>query len=87
MSLNNSDDEKTVGIPPGEDTDNATVMGDKETSISPASGSPAKGGYGDDKRERDESPEEDFDIEAQEVMTLYRETLFHPVLTLFSRTT
>ncbi|KAH7017677.1 putative MFS multidrug transporter [Ilyonectria destructans] len=66
MSPHNSDDEKTVGIPPGEDTDNATVVGDKETSISPASGSPAKGDYGDDKRERDESPEEDFDIEAQE---------------------
>ncbi|KAH7136439.1 putative MFS multidrug transporter [Dactylonectria macrodidyma] len=61
-----SDDEKTVGGPAGEDTDNATVMGDKETNPESISVDPAQGDdYGDEKGGRRDSREE-FDVEAQE---------------------
>ncbi|KAH7160320.1 putative MFS multidrug transporter [Dactylonectria estremocensis] len=61
-----SDDEKTVGGPAGEDTDNATVMGDKEAIPESISGDPAQGDdYGDEKQGRRDS-REGFDVEAQE---------------------
>ncbi|KPM34958.1 hypothetical protein AK830_g11606 [Neonectria ditissima] len=65
MSTHNSDDEKVFGVHPGEDTDATTVVENKDNTTTPAPGR-SNNRDGDEKRRRSESPEEDFDIEAQE---------------------
>ncbi|KAM5348335.1 hypothetical protein ACJ41O_008159 [Fusarium nematophilum] len=59
------DHEKGPAAPPGEDTDANTMVDDKETSQTPRSRDSGKEDGLDEKRGR-ESPEEGFDIEAQD---------------------
>ncbi|KAK7426938.1 hypothetical protein QQZ08_006530 [Neonectria magnoliae] len=65
MTAHNSDDEEAFGVLPGEDTDAATMVEDKETTTAPTPGGSDRRDA-DEKRQRSESQEEDFDVEAQE---------------------
>jgi hypothetical protein len=64
-----SDDEKAAGLPPGEETDANTIVGDKETAVEsrPTRSEKKMGDVNDqEKGQGSESQDEDFDIEVQE---------------------